>query len=435
MDADLKKKLLLIFDYLKVNGCHYAEKEGDYYNMNFHDQSNQWFCVSQRNQSRGNVRLPLDITQELEVLIDNHQNEFSYFGEDPYGFEVRLYPDTKTISVYEQYSEFHTEDTQTVTVDTEEAPEVKQIIDHYCKKEEICRGNITFQFHGGGDSGYIEDNGNSDFDGETKLYEPAEDMFYRMLSSTFGGWEINEGSQGDCIIDMDLEQMELNFNQNYEEAKSDEAWSMSLEDGINEDLKKFKRTPGSVDDENENVILSSVKKLLDSLFFNGLNITYQIYRMPHRDNKDYISVDIDVDVSRIIDSHENYDDNYASVIYDLENVVDTVEKYLGLQRQIYIGISYFNHDFLDDETNEATKELHEDLIKSDVFTTAQATDTWINIHYREDDYPSISLEAGGRDIPDEHIGVFENTVWNIVEKYKHLSMVVNHNDLEWWINY
>ncbi len=434
MDVNLKKKLLLVFDYLKVNGCHYAEKEGDFYSMNFHDQSNQWFCVSQRNQNRGNVRLPLDITQELEVLIDNNQRDFDSNSDDSYGFEVRLYPDTKTISVYERYSEFHTEDTQTVTVDTEEEPEVKQIIDHYCKKEEICRGNITFQFHGGGDSGYIEDSGNSDFDGETKLYEPAEDMFYRMLSINFGGWEINEGSQCDCIIDMDLEQMELNFNQNYEESKSDEAWSMSLEEGINEDLKKFKRTPGIVDNENEDVILSSVKKLLESLFFNGLDVSYGIHRIPHSE-KDYISIDIDVDVSRILDSHENYDDNYASVIYDLENVVDTVEKYLGLQRQIYIGISYFNHDFLDDEANDATKELHEDLIKSDVFTTAQATDTWINIHYREDDYPSISLEAGGRDIPDEHIGVFENTVWNIVEKYKHLSMVVNHNDLEWWINY
>ena len=97
---------------------------------------------------------------------------------------------------------------------------------------------------------------------------------------------------------------------------------MSLEDGINEDWEKFEPTPGSVDDENENVILSSVKKLLDSLFFNGLNITYQIYRMPHRDNKDYISVDIDVDVSRIIDSHENYDEKYSEVIYDLEDVID-----------------------------------------------------------------------------------------------------------------
>ena len=431
MDADLKKKLLLIFDYLKVNGCHYAEKEGDYYNMNFHDQNNQWYCVSQ--QRRGTVRLPLDITQELEVLIDNHQNEFNYFGEDPYGFEVRLYPDTKTISVYEQYSEFHTEDTQTVTVDVEQEPEVKQIIDHYCKKEEICRGNITFQFYGGGDSGYIEDSGNSDFDGETKLYEPAEDMFYRMLSINFGGWEINEGSQGDCIIDMDLEQMELNFNQNYEESKSDEVWSMSLEDGINEDLEKVKVTPGKVDDEN--IMLSAVKKLIESLFFNGLDVSYQIYRMPHRDNKDYISVDVDVDVSRILDSHENYDEKYAKVIYNLDHMIDTVEKYLGMQRQLYIGISYFNHDFLDDEAHDATKELHQELIKSDVFTTAQATDTWINIHYREDDYPNISVEAGGHDIPDEGADLFENTVWNIVEKYKHLSMVTNYNEIDFWINY
>jgi len=435
MDADLKKKLLLIFDYLKLNGCQYAEKEGDYYTMNFHDQNSNWGCVSSQYRL-GMVRLPLDITQELEVLIDNHQNEFDSNSDDPYGFEVRLYPDTKTISVYEQYSEFLTEDTVTVTVDTEQEPEVKQIIDHYCKKEEICRGNITFTFYGGGDSGYIEgEGGMSDFDGPAKLYEPAEDMFYRMLSTNFGGWEINEGSQGDCIIDMDLEQLQLDFQQNYEESKSDEVWSMSLEEGINEDWEKVEPTPGKVDDENEDVILSSVKKLLESLFFNGLNVSYQIYRMPHRDNKDYISLDIEVDVSRILDSHKNYDEKYSDVIYDLEHVIETVEKYLGLQSQIYIGISYFNHDFLDDEAHYATQELHEELIKSDVFTTAQATDTWINVYYREDDYPAIRIEAGGHDIPNEESDLFENTVWNIVEKYKHLSMVVNYNELDFWINY
>ena len=432
MDANIKKKLLLVFEYLKLNGCHYAEKEGDFYNMSFYDQNNQWWCVSQK--SRGVLRLPIDIVDDIEELIDKNQKDFDGFGEDPYSFEARLYPDTKKISVFELYSEYLTEDTRTITVDSEEEPEVKEIINHYCKKEEICRGNITFQFHGGGDSGYIEDGGNSDFDGETKLYEPAEDMFYRMLRE-FPGWEINEGSQGQCIIDMDLEQVQLDFNLNYEESKSDEVWSMSLEEGINEDWEKVEPTPGSVDDENENVILSSVKKLLESLFFNGLNVSYQIYRMPHRDNKDYISVDIDVDVSRILDSHKNYDEKYSEVIYDLEHVIETVEKYLGIQRQVYIGISYFNHDFLDDEAHYATQELHEELIKSDVFTTAQANDTWINIHYREDDYPAISIEAGGHDIPNEESDLFENTVWNIVEKYKHLSMVVNYNEIDFWINY
>jgi hypothetical protein len=179
MDAILKKKLLLVFDYLKVNGCQYAEKDGDFYEMSFHDQNNQWSCVSQK--SRNVLRIPLDIIDDIEELIDKHQKDFDGFGEDPYGFEARLFPDSKTISIFEVYSEYLTEDTHTITVDTEEEPEVKQIIDHYCKKEEICRGNITFQFHGGGDSGYIEDVGNSDFDGETKLYGPAEDMFYRML--------------------------------------------------------------------------------------------------------------------------------------------------------------------------------------------------------------------------------------------------------------
>jgi len=430
MDANIKKKLLLVFEYLKLNGCHYAEKEGDFYNMSFYDQNNQWWCVSQK--SRGVLRLPIDIVGEIEELIDENQKDFDGFGEDPYSFEARLYPDTKKISVFELYSEYLTEDTRTITVDTEEEPEVKEIIDHYCKKEEICRGNITFQFHGGGDSGYIEDGGNSDFDGETKLYGPAEDMFYRMLRD-FPGWEINEGSQGQCIIDMDLEQMQLDFNQNYEESKEDEIWSMSLMEGINEDWEKVPATPGSVDDENEDLILSSVKKLLQTLYFDGLDVSYNLYRMPHRD-KDYISLDIDIDVSRIMSRHENFDERYTDVVYDLENVLDTVEKYLGLSNQIYVGINYINHDFLDNEAIDATKELKQELKKSD-FTTEQVDDAWINVYYREDDYPHISVEAGGQNIPDERIELFENTVWDILKKYKHLSNLINYNDLDWWINY
>ena len=431
MDANIKKKLLLVFDYLKLNGCHYAEKEGDFHIMSFYDQNSQWYCVSQK--SRNLVRIPLDIIDDIEKLIDDNQKDFDGFGEDPYGFEARLYPDTKKISIFELYSEYLTEDTKTVIVDSEEEPEVKEIIDHYCKKEEICRGNITFQFHGGGDSGYIEDGGNSDFDGETKLYEQAEDMFFRMLGD-FPGWEINEGSQGQCIIDMDLEQMQLDFNENYEEQKVDEIWSTSLMEGINEDLEKVPTTPGNVDDENEDLILSSVKKLLQTLYFDGLDVSYDLYRIPNRD-KDYISLDIDVDVSRIVYSHENYDERYADVVYDLENVFDTVEKYLGLSNQIYVGINYSNNDFLDEESYQATKELHEALIKSGVFTTEQANDTWISAYYREDDYPFISVESGGPDIPDEGVNLFQNTVWNIIEKYKHLSMLVNDNDIEWWTNY
>ena len=431
MDAVLKKKLLLVFDYLKVNGCQYAEKEGDFYGMSFHDQNNQWSCVSQK--SRNVLRIPLDIIDDIEELIDKHQKDFDSFGEDPYGFEARLFPDSKTISIFEVYSEYLTEDTHTMTVDTEEEPEVKEIIDHYCKKEEICRGNIIFDFYGGGDSGYIEDVGNSDFDGETKLYEPAEDMFYRMLRN-FNGWEINEGSQGQCIVDMDLEEMQLNYNENYEEQRVDEIWSMSLEDEINEDREKVQVTPRSVDVKNEDTMLSSVEKLLQVLYFDGLDITYDLRRIPHHHDKDYISLDIDIDVSRIMSRHENFDEKYIDVVFDLESVIDTVEKYLGLSNQIYIGINYINHDFLDNEALDATKELEQELKKSD-FTTEQVNDALINVYYREDDYPFMKVEALGQDIPDERIELFEDTVWDIVKKYEHLMELISERELDWWINY
>ena len=43
-------------------------------------------------------------------------------------------------------------------------------------------------------------------------------MCYRMLSD-YGGWEINEGSLGRFVLDLDMEELTLNFSWNLEEGK------------------------------------------------------------------------------------------------------------------------------------------------------------------------------------------------------------------------
>jgi hypothetical protein len=75
-------------------------------------------------------------------------------------------------------------------------------------------------FEGGGDSGWIEDsivvNG-----GSIECPKWFRDWCYDCLANNFGGWEINEGSQGEFNILSKEKMIELNFGQNIEDEISD----------------------------------------------------------------------------------------------------------------------------------------------------------------------------------------------------------------------
>jgi len=83
-------------------------------------------------------------------------------------------------------------------------------------------GNIRYE--GSGDSGYIEsdimfnDNTRDDFPNE------LENWMYDQLGQ-FGGWEINEGSQGDFHFNFDKKTIELSHGENYEK---DEVYEIPL---------------------------------------------------------------------------------------------------------------------------------------------------------------------------------------------------------------
>ena len=70
-------------------------------------------------------------------------------------------------------------------------------------------------FNGSGDSG--------DIDGHTQdgtaLSNDVLDYFYNWLENFYGGWEINEGSQGYFSIDADEGQLFLDFQENIEESQ------------------------------------------------------------------------------------------------------------------------------------------------------------------------------------------------------------------------
>ena len=79
-------------------------------------------------------------------------------------------------------------------------------------------GILTVSYNGSGDSGYIESSFNETSDG---VPTDIEDWCYRQLENNFGGWEINEGSDGEFIFNFHNMTIELNHTYNTEVNESD----------------------------------------------------------------------------------------------------------------------------------------------------------------------------------------------------------------------
>lgn len=86
---------------------------------------------------------------------------------------------------------------------------------NYMKSKKYSEGVITFA--GGGDSGEIESR--IEYDGKFTEQIPKDlfEFFYEWLETHFGGWEINEGSQGRFVFNADEGNLELLFEENTEE--------------------------------------------------------------------------------------------------------------------------------------------------------------------------------------------------------------------------
>jgi len=122
----------------------------------------------------------------------------------------------KELTVTHDYSYYSREDGSSIEYDSDED---KAVFDKWMEEdlqdvEVPSEGILTLSYNGGGDSGYIE----SSFD-ETSDAVPAsiEDWCYKQLESHFGGWEINEGSDGRFIFDFNNSTVNLDHTYNTEE--------------------------------------------------------------------------------------------------------------------------------------------------------------------------------------------------------------------------
>jgi hypothetical protein len=86
-------------------------------------------------------------------------------------------------------------------------------------------GMLTVKYNGSGDSGYIESDFDENGDG---VPTSIEDWCYRQLENNFGGWEINEGSDGEFKFNFHNMTIELYHTYNVQEDAHDTIYEESF---------------------------------------------------------------------------------------------------------------------------------------------------------------------------------------------------------------
>jgi hypothetical protein len=86
--------------------------------------------------------------------------------------------------------------------------------------KEIYGSYVEMSYDGSGDSGWIDDNVNSDKGGK-KSTAQLEDIAYEALEMFHAGWEINEGSSGSMIFNFENQTFTVTHYQNIEDEVED----------------------------------------------------------------------------------------------------------------------------------------------------------------------------------------------------------------------
>ena len=118
------------------------------------------------------------------------------------GLEIEIDCNRQEITVSNWFSYYDTADGSSIEYDSDMDKErFERWVDEDLQDVEVPQdGYLFITYNGGGDSGYIE----SSFEGtNTAVPASIEDWCYDELEQNYGGWEVNEGSEG---------RFEFNFN-------------------------------------------------------------------------------------------------------------------------------------------------------------------------------------------------------------------------------
>lgn len=171
-----------------------------------------------------NAEIPDGLVPILKRIID-YFDDADLYSNLPDGsdidyqrFEITIDGVKREISLTHIYSYFSEGDSMGIEYDDMiEEWEEKGVFDDVSIPED---GYLTLKYNGGGDSGYIE----SDFENGEPSPGAVEEWCYQQLSDNFGGWEINEGSQGEFQFDFNEKTVILQHTYNTMVDESNTIW-------------------------------------------------------------------------------------------------------------------------------------------------------------------------------------------------------------------
>lgn len=176
-------------------------------------------------QNNYNAEIPDGLVSILKKIIDyvdddDLHRDLPYDGNLDYQrFDITIYAnEKKEISLTHIYSFQIGGEPQGVEYDDMiEEWEEKGVFNDTSIPED---NYLVLKYNGGGDSGYLE----SDFDNGEPVPTEVEEWCYQQLEDNFGGWEINEGSQGEFQFYFDEKNVILSHTFNIEEFRTNTLW-------------------------------------------------------------------------------------------------------------------------------------------------------------------------------------------------------------------
>ena len=205
-----RKSILQYFIIIKSYGVKVA---GAYYNF-WQDDMDYDSGVYAGNKK---IQVPKPVEIVMERILDSidygeFPEEFHDEDQEYYNINIDFNTFDKTIEVSGSFTVNSVEESfEEYEIDGDEL----EIFEDFLQRgvsEIICT------YNGGGDSGYIDNDMSVDGERE-EISAPIEDRCYRALEN-FGGWEINEGSQGNIVFNLEDKTITVNHEWNTEEPRN-----------------------------------------------------------------------------------------------------------------------------------------------------------------------------------------------------------------------
>ena len=206
----MKKYFEALLVYMRNLGVDriWTEMTMDGSHMDYWDQEFQ----ATKNGDYKKIGIPKQFIKLFDTLVEKYGGEIwdgsqNEWDSEYYRVDINVSLSERKIIITSDIQE-QTSEGSSHEYDVIEVPSVQSFLD----ENEIDDFEVSYS--GGGDDGYIEDDGYDDEGNQYRLSDDLENYLYRQLNNSFGGWEINEGSSGKFIINRQTMEIEHEWYEN-----------------------------------------------------------------------------------------------------------------------------------------------------------------------------------------------------------------------------